>query len=108
MAIRAQIESGACGLRTTVSAVCDDGLNVSVQLESNCPKVQAMGAALTALNALDEVLRQPLVETTPAHLAAEHKLHASCPVPVGVLKAVEAATGLALPARCEILLEQTA
>ncbi len=108
MAIQAHIQAGACGFDTVVHATCADGLSVTLQLESRCPKVQALAAALGELNALDEVLRKPLVETTPARMAGQHGLHASCPVPIGILKAVEAAAALALPARCEILLEQTA
>jgi hypothetical protein len=107
MAIRAQIQAGACGLQTIVHAASADGLSVTLQVESNCPKVRAMGTALSSLNALDEVLRGALADTTPVRLAGEHGLHTSCPVPIGVLKAVEAAARLALPARCEILLEQT-
>ena len=107
MTIRAHIQPGACGLQTTVHATCADGLLVTVQLESNCPKVQAMAATLPALDALDEVLHRLLVETTPARAAGQHRLHASCPVPIAILKAVEAAAGLALPVPCEILLEQT-
>lgn len=61
-----------------------------------------MAATLGALDALDEVLRKPFVETALGKLAALHKLHATCLVPVGLLKAVEAAAGLALPARAEI------
>jgi hypothetical protein len=94
-------------LQTIVHAVCGEDLTVTLQIESNCPKVQAMGAALPSLNALDEVLRRPMVETIPARIAGEQGLHVSCPVPVAVLKAVEAAAGLALPTSCEILLEET-
>ena len=108
MAIRALIQPGACGFPTIVYAASGDGLCVTLELESRCPKVQALGAALSSLNALDELLRRPLVDTTPARLAGEYGLHTTCPVPIGVLKAVEAAAGLALPAQCEILLEQTA
>jgi hypothetical protein len=56
----------------------------------------------SVLDAFEELLRRPLVETTPALLAARHRLHATCPVPIAVLKAVEAAAGLALPCDCSI------
>jgi hypothetical protein len=35
-------------------------------------------------------------------LAAKHGLHTACPVPIAVLKAVEAAASLALPCDCSI------
>ena len=102
MKVRARIEAGICGFETSVEAECSDGMTVLLAIESSCPKVGALAAALSEINAFDEVLRHPLIETTPARLAAEHGLHATCLVPVGVLKAVEAAAGLALPAMSTI------
>jgi hypothetical protein len=77
-------------------------MTVLLSIQSACPKVRVLAEALTELAAFDEVLRHPQIETTPAQLAAEHGLHATCLVPVGVLKAVEAAAGLALPAASTI------
>ena len=91
-----------CGFHTLIKASSADGADVVLRVESDCPRIQAMAADLDALDALDEVLRRPFAETTPARLSAAHKLHATCPVPVGMLKAVEAAAGLALLARSEI------
>ena len=79
-----------------------DGINVSVCIESDSAKIRAMASEMTSLNAIDEVLRKPYIETTTAKLAAKHGLHATCVVPSGVLKAVEAAAGLALPADCKM------
>lgn len=104
MNVKAEIDAGVCGFHSIVEAASPDGMDVVVRIESNCPRVQAMAAELTALDALDEILRKPLVETTPALLAAKHRLHAPCLVPVGLLKAIEAAAGLALPADCRIVL----
>ncbi len=98
MPISAEITGGACGFKTTVNAVSPDGMHVDLQIESDCPQVRALAAELTSLDAFHQVLRTPLVETIPARLAAKHGLHTTCPAPVGILKAVEAAAGLALPA----------
>ena len=103
MPVRASVRAGACGFEAVVHATCSDGLCVTLQLESNCPKAQEMAAALHDLTAPDEVLRRSLVDTMPAQTAAQYGLHASCPIPGGILKIVEAAAGLALPARSEIL-----
>jgi hypothetical protein len=59
-----------------------------------------------ALDAFDELLRKSLLETCTARLAAECDLHTACLVPVAVLKAAEAAAGLALPCSCGIQLER--
>lgn len=103
---RAGVRAGACGFEAVVHATCSDGPCVTLRLGSNCPKVQEMAAALHDLTAPDEVLRRSLVDTTPAQIAVQYGLHASCPIPVGILKVVEAAAGLALPARSEILVEK--
>ena len=102
MNIKAQIQAGVCGLNTTVEATSPDGMNVLLHIHSDCPQVQAMAAELTELDAFQQVLQTPLIETTPAQLAQTYKLHTTCPVPIALLKAVEAAAGLALPANCEI------
>ena len=100
----AEFDGGVCGLGTIVRATSSDGVTVLLNIASECPRISAMAGEMTALDALEEVLRKPLIETTPALLAAKHKLHASCLAPVGILKAVEAAAGLALPCVCQIKL----
>ena len=97
MNVRAKIQGSACGFDTVVEASSPDGMNVRLQIESDCPKIAAFAAELGTINAFEEVLSKPLFQTSPALLAAECKLHTSCVVPIGVLKAVEAAAGLALP-----------
>jgi hypothetical protein len=99
MRVQAHIDAGACGFGTVVDATCADGVMVTLAIESACPSVSALAAELQTIHALNELLRHPLVETSVARLAARHGLHASCLVPVGILKAVEAAAGLALPSR---------
>ena len=104
MDIRAQISGGACGFDTIIDATTPDGMHVTLAIESDCPQVAAMAAELTELDAFQQVLRTPMAETTPLRLAVKHKLHTTCLVPVGILKSVEAAAGLALPAESWIKL----
>jgi hypothetical protein len=106
MDVVAEIQPGACGFETVIRASSPDGLHVTLQLQSTCPKVQGMAASLQSLDALDEVLRRPLVDTTPIRVASEHGLHVACLVPVGILKAVEAAAGLALRGRSQIVVKK--
>jgi uncharacterized protein DUF6951 len=106
MDIRAEIQAGACGFGTVVLAGSADGMTVQLRIDSDCPKVMAMANELAEVQAMDEVLTKPLVETTPALLATKHRLHSSCPLPIGILKAVEAAAGLALPATCTVVLSR--
>jgi hypothetical protein len=106
MEIRAEITGGVCGLVTVVKAVSMDGMHVSLSIESDCQMIQAMAAEIPRLNAFDEVLRRPLIETTPAQLAARFKLHTTCLAPVGILKAIEATAGLALPSNSGVELHR--
>lgn len=101
---KAQVEilGGACQFKTLVRASSADGERVVLEVWSDCPRVQRLAADLTDVDAFDELLRRALIETTTARLAATHKLHPACPVPIGVLKGIEVAAGLALPAPCTI------
>ena len=106
--VLARVNPGVCGLESSIQASCADGIQVVLCIESDCPRVQRFAEALekrpggALLDAFDEVLRKPLVETIPARLAAECGLHPTCPMPISVLKACEAAAGLALPRDCSI------
>jgi hypothetical protein len=47
-------------------------------------------------------LRRPINQTTPYEVAGACKAHAACPVPSAILKAMEVAAGMALPADVSI------
>jgi len=102
MDMRATIRGSICGLDTVLAACSVDGTIVQLDVTSDCPKVQALGTELGHVNAIEQVLRKPFVETDVARLAAEQGLHTTCLVPVAILKAVEAAAGLALPSTSTI------
>jgi hypothetical protein len=73
----AEIESGICGFCTTV-------------------KTTAEGRTLTEVDPYREISYRGEGPVT-LKLAAEHLVHPACPVPSGILKAIEVAAGLALP-----------
>jgi hypothetical protein len=106
MDVIAQVKPGVCGLASRVKASSPDGMNVVVEIESECPRLQAYAAQPMELDAYQELLSTPLTQTLPARLAAEHGLHTTCLVPVAVLKAAEVAAGLALPQNASIELER--
>jgi hypothetical protein len=73
-----------------------DGDDCVVDIQSDCPDIRAMAAQLTRLDPMREISRrgaQPVVYSA----APSFCKHAACPVPAGILKAVEVAAGLALP-----------
>ncbi len=106
MSIRAEVAGGICGFTTAIVASSEDGMTVRLAIQSDCPKICKYAQGLTEINAVDEILRKPMVETQPALLARDHGLHTACLVPIGVLKAVEAAASLSLPGSCAIEMER--
>jgi len=92
---KAVIEAGICGFVTTVEAAFD-GEKVSLQIQSDCPAIMKLGEHLPSVDPYREVSsRRAIPKTLQAGL--DHCTHAACPVPVGIIKAVEVAAGLALP-----------
>jgi hypothetical protein len=103
--IRANVTPGVCNLGTTIEVETVDGMNVTIKIESDCPQIKALAAELTGANAFQEIGR-PIRESRVFELAATHRLHTTCLVPVGVLKAMEAAVGMALPGEASVRLER--
>ena len=95
---RAEIDPGICGMICRVQAeATEDGQHVRVQVESPCPHIRSLFESLgDTADAWDVCFNTPgtgpFFETAPAHLPP----HAGCPVLSGVVKCVEAESGLAL------------
>ncbi len=91
-----EIDAGVCGHTTTVRATRNEGYSVSIAIESDCPQVQALDAEIGEVDALQQIgLRKGLPSVLDKAYA--RCAHAACPVPAGVVKAIEVAAGLALP-----------
>ncbi|WP_236860235.1 DUF6951 family protein [Candidatus Formimonas warabiya] len=89
------IHSGVCGFITTVQAETDSDYQTKLQVESQCPNVKKIIEALGTLNVMNELFRKGQSEILS--LSAQHLPHVTCPVPIGMLKALEASAGMALP-----------
>jgi hypothetical protein len=100
----ASVISGICGFRASIQAVVDDNYEVELQITSDCAKIRNLASALPHVSALHEV-GSPISDTETYQAASRCKLHTACPVPCGILKAVEVAAGLALPADVSITLQ---
>lgn len=92
---KAEIHSGICGFSTTVKTKMN-GANCAVSLESSCDAIQRLGQELTEVNPWQEITFRGKGPLT-LKLGAEHCYHPACPVPVGIIKAIEVEAGLALP-----------
>ncbi len=89
------IESGICGFKTLVRASQIQGQGVGIVLESGCAQIMAFGGGLRELG-IEDILKIPINQNPIYEKAGKCNLHASCPVPCGVIKAAEVELGLAL------------
>ncbi len=101
---KAEIFSGNCGYTTSVVTGMD-GKMCRISIESECKAIQKLAADLTQVEPLKEISAR---RSTPVILqkGAQYCNHAACPVPVGIIKAVEIEAGLALPTDVTIKLEK--
>lgn len=102
---KAEIFSGICGFTTTVRAHMK-GSYCTLSIESECEAIQHFAENLPEVDPFQEITfrgKGPLI----LELAEKHCFHAACPVPVGVIKAVEIAAGLALPKNATIKLSKS-
>jgi hypothetical protein len=91
----AHIDAGICGFTTTVRTRGEGGA-MRVEIESDCEHIRKLAAALTEVDPWGEISFRGDGPVTLA-LARVHCAHAACPVPTGILKAIEVEAGLALP-----------
>ena len=101
----AEIFAGNCGFNTKVEATLDGNV-CKLHITSECSAIQKMGDELTEVNPYQEI---SFKRAMPKIHQAGHKFctHAACPVPVGIIKAVEIEAKLALPTDGIIKLSKT-
>jgi hypothetical protein len=83
-----------------------NGSKCRVSIHSECNAIQRLAQALSEVNPFQEISHRRSTPKT-LQLGAEYCTHAACPVPVGIIKAVEIEAGLALPADVSIKLSKT-
>lgn len=92
---KVRIRSGICGFNTVVIAERSKDKKIRLTIVSDCEHVRKMAEELKEVNILS-VFTGFL--NNPVYKAASKTLrHVTCPVPSGILKAIEAEAGLALP-----------
>ncbi|PKM81011.1 MAG: hypothetical protein CVU89_10710 [Firmicutes bacterium HGW-Firmicutes-14] len=98
MKVSVNIQAGSCGFETTVTA-CGSGVKepARIEIESNCEKISALGEFVREVRGLDEItLGFEGVIMSEARKILKGCC-AGCVVPAGIFKAVQVASGLALP-----------
>jgi len=103
---KAEIFAGNCGFTTKVEATMEmDGEVYKLSIHSECDAIQKMAEHLTEVEPYKEISFKRAMPNTHE---AGHKFctHAACPVPVGIVKAVEIEAKLALPTDVTIKLSK--
>lgn len=96
---KVEVSAGDCGHSAVIEVTKIDDRHVRVILHSECEQIMAMNPALVHLQWKGkghEVFGR-MVESAVYQSASEQIRHTACPVPVAILKAIEAEVGLALP-----------
>jgi hypothetical protein len=91
----AEVDSGVCGFAATVRTQME-GRKVKLSIESECKAIQNLAAELTEVDPFQEITFRGSGPRS-LEMGAKHCYHTACPVPVGIIKAVEIEAGLALP-----------
>ena len=102
---KADINSGICGFTANVETRMV-GSRCTVSVESDCDAIQRLAEELTEVEPFQEITFRGDGPQT-LRLGAKHCYHPACPVPVGIIKAIEIEAGLALPADAAISLSRT-
>jgi len=104
---KAEINAGICGFNTTVVATMNGDGFVHLDIQSECKAVCKLGEALQDVDPYREFSwRRSMPQTLD--LAPKCLSHPACPVPSGIIKAIEVEAGLALPADVTIRISKSA
>ncbi len=102
---KAEVHAGVCGFTTIVETTLDGDV-CKVSIQSECTAIQRLGQALTEVNPYQEISYRRKTPLT-LEMAAKFCNHTACPVPVGIIKAVEVESNLALPADVSIKISRS-
>lgn len=102
---KAEIFAGNCGFNTTVETRIN-GKICNIHINSQCDAIQRMAEELTQVNPFQEISFKRSLPLT-YEMGVKYCTHAACPVPSGIIKAVEVEAGLALPKDVSIKLSKT-
>ena len=101
----ADIYPGNCGFSTQVETQMQGNI-CKIKITSECKAIQRLAEELTEVDPYKEIsFRRAMPKTH--EMGVKYCTHAACPVPVGIIKAIEVEAGLALPTDVTIKLSKT-
>lgn len=92
---KVSVDPGICGFIATIEALKVAKRRIKILITSDCEVVSKLGESLTEIDRW-EIFKKHL-DNEIYKGASRCQLHGTCPVPVGILKAIEVEAGLALP-----------
>ncbi|MCG2774313.1 MAG: hypothetical protein L6406_01425 [Desulfobacterales bacterium] len=94
--IRVTAEPGVCGFSCIIEAQKKASDLVSIKITgSECKQIQRLSRNIREMNLRE--LFTPLTQNPVYTFAKKAGCHASCPIPMAILKAVEVAMDMAIP-----------
>jgi hypothetical protein len=98
---KAEIDAGICGFHTTCIATKNEDGTVHLDIQSDCKAVLKLAEQIKDVEPFKEAFWRRSMPAVHQH-APQCLSHPSCPVPSGIIKAIEVEAGLALPADVSI------
>ncbi|MBF7095614.1 DUF6951 family protein [Alkalibacter mobilis] len=99
------VKPGACGLNSVITVKRkkseESDYLVEIHIESESDNIKRLAKVLTEVDGMEESFKN-FATSEVYRLGAKSGLHLACPVPSGIIKAIEVECGLALPRDVEI------
>lgn len=92
----AKIHAGVCNFTTIVHVESEDAQNATIQITTECPNLKPLEAQPLEVDGFVECFGK-VGDGAIFEWCRKYCKHAACPVPTGIVKAVEVACELALP-----------
>lgn len=89
------VQPGVCKLRTKIKATLNEEMMVVFDVESDCPDVMKLAAALGSVDPMQNICVK-FSESDVYRKADEVINHTACPIPCAFVKAIEVASDLGL------------
>jgi len=92
---KVQVNPGVCGFTVIVRVERDRDRNIHISLDTECEMVKKMAEEISFLEfraPFSAILHNPVYR-----VASKNLKHPACPVPSGILKAIEVEMGACLP-----------
>lgn len=93
--VRVAVDAGVCKMKTLITAKENEMGLVEIGIRSDCPNILKMSWRLEPLSPYSEV-EADFSKSEIYRLAEGNVPHTACPVPAGIIKAIEVAGGLGL------------